>query len=1467
MKKITVILFAFLFSSLILNAATITSNAITGNWNNVSTWVGGVVPTAEDDVVLAAGATITLDGNASCRSITYPTTGDGNTELTLAGFTLTVTGNITVGTSGTNTTNLLDVGSGSLSCNNLTINGNTSAVRLSKVLIADGTLTINGTFSMVDNNNIAQKIIQVGEGGTIIFNGDVFKSKFTFILDTNSTVKYLKSGDKVIHSTTDGFQSSACYGNLVLGGGGNTTLNWGGLIIAKSLTLDGTVLRLGGNTLSIQNGATINEGISNPFSNTNMIDITTSGTVFGQMSVSSITSAGFEKTYPLGFNGVYSPLVITSLNATVSGTATLAVRVAGSKHPFVNEANCINRLWDVKATNITSITSMSGYFQYDDMDIMGNESYINRSAVFTNTGWTTGGDGAVDGNNNRINLYGNALSGQWTAAASADFSTPTGKYTVADGNWNANTTWNGAVQPGPSESVTILHNIALNNGERKAVDLIIASSGRLHDNNNTSSRLTLSGTFTNFGIFYDQNAGGVNTFPGKITNHAGAEFNSANTTGSNYLVSGGIENNGNFAIGSLNFNANQTLTGTGKINFSSAITIPADIVVTNQTNVNTKGLNGANANSTLINAENALLELDLGSPSIPMATGILEAGQTNNTVSYYRANPQAIKNQTYWHLSVTGGNTKTLSSNADMTIKGDLIVVSGTTLALAATDATPTITIEGKLNNSGTISFWTSATRYADVLLTGSSEIIAGTGGTTLGKLTANNINPKTSSGSHIINFNTAGGGFVNNGGTFNGNSNLAYKQAGNLSQQIGGTGEIITSGSLAVGNNGNSGNQVTQNGNVSVSMLGMNMGSAGFYEVASGCLTINGASTGNTGDNIRFSPTSDLIITGTGAVNLSRINQTGTYNNLRNLTINRTDNISTGKLIVNNQLTLAQGILTNATANIVMADGSTIVRSEGAMTNAPTVGVGQKISVEYIGNTDKTAGNELVSGKLSNIKVLEGHLYLNANTLLADATEVSPGAKLTLNNGKAFTSDSFTLKGDEANSTATFVDGNTNGNLTTTTVNVEQYVSEGRNWYMGSPVTTAPYNALGRGTKVVEWDEVNKEWDDVTSGTLAPGKGYIQVAGSTEGSSGTVNFSAPGVNSGNIAVILSRTESGTSRGFNLVGNPYPSYLDWNDMIADAVNSGISTSFWYRTRNTDGVYIFVTQNGTSGEVVGGTTANTTITSKIPPMQGFWVRVNENLDKTTYNTTLTFKNAMRSHADNAGNKLKAPRAINERMRIRLQLSNGTATDEALVYFDADAVNAFDNYDSPKMLNNSAIMPDLYTKAGNERLVINGLSRVTDDLEVALGFSLNTAANLKLKTTEISNFDGNTKVYLLDKVANTQTELLPETEYTFSTSTPTTNNESRFSLLFRAPGTSTDVDSVEKPEVLVYVNADKRIAIMAPEKCKYYILNLMGQQMTAGITTQSTLLTAPFAKGVYIVKVLESGKELTAKVIIK
>ncbi|MBT2559357.1 T9SS type A sorting domain-containing protein [Hymenobacter sp. ISL-91] len=73
--------------------AAIASTATGGNWSDPTSWVGGVVPTATDDVTIVDGATVTLDVAATVASLTVA--GGSLLSSAATGYSLAVAGSVT----------------------------------------------------------------------------------------------------------------------------------------------------------------------------------------------------------------------------------------------------------------------------------------------------------------------------------------------------------------------------------------------------------------------------------------------------------------------------------------------------------------------------------------------------------------------------------------------------------------------------------------------------------------------------------------------------------------------------------------------------------------------------------------------------------------------------------------------------------------------------------------------------------------------------------------------------------------------------------------------------------------------------------------------------------------------------------------------------------------------------------------------------------------------------------------------------------------------------------------------------------------------------------------------------------------------------------------------------------------------------------------------------------------------------
>jgi hypothetical protein len=618
--------------------------------------------------------------------------------------------------------------------------------------------------------------------------------------------------------------------------------------------------------------------------------------------------------------------------------------------------------------------------------------------------------------------------------------------------------------------------------------------------------------------------------------------------------------------------------------------------------------------------------------------------------------------------------------------------------------------------------------------------------------------------------------------------------------------------------------------------------------------------------------------------------NGSGTIS-VQNLTINQTPAGTAGTIIIANNIanggTVTTATSTNVYGNLNDLSSTNTNATKGAWFTAPTantlIGFSTDASVTtsrwMIGSSSYLKGKGVTTSnkydksgyrfspsspavgayEASLIVVAGSPQTISAITYLNSLT-INAGGQLTLSNGVTLTVGALNLLSDPTNGTGTFVDQNANGGLTvtgTTTVNQSlQAASALRTWYITPPVSSAtPTPALSiikyfdetlnTGTAIDNW---------VSTTSMVAKKGYQVVpnVGNDISFTGTLN------NGNQNITLTSRTGTDNYAGFNLIGNPYPSYLDWNLVTANTANTALmrSTTMWYRTKKLNSssqlVYQFWTVNG------DGVSSPNGASSKIPPMQAFWVRANAG------GGTLGLTNAMRSHAPATDLLLKAPAAKNTaKTLIRLQVNNGTNTDEVVLYFSANASNGTDGYDAPKMSNDNVAIPEIYTTVGTEQMVINAMNTIPFDTPIGLGFVAGNATSFSLTANEISNLPTGVKLILKDNVTTAETDLTDGVStYQFS---PEATSSDRFSVIFRSAGAATNVESPQDNSLLVYSNAPQQLTVICNDKIHegsmLSVYNAMGQKlMSKQLTSVRTQIAGKFTPGVYMVKVNNTTKKV-------
>lgn len=503
----------------------------------------------------------------------------------------------------------------------------------------------------------------------------------------------------------------------------------------------------------------------------------------------------------------------------------------------------------------------------------------------------------------------------------------------------------------------------------------------------------------------------------------------------------------------------------------------------------------------------------------------------------------------------------------------------------------------------------------------------------------------------------------------------------------------------------------------------------------------------------------------------------------------------------------------------------------------------------------------------------------INSNTNL-QSLNIETGETLVINPAIQLTVGTFINNGtlrllSDATGTATFIPTTIAGNGN---YNVNQHLPMGsRNWYTSSPITDAivpntatSYSYEENGSNLdLSTPSASAYWKPFYTGsTMEVGKGYVlPITSPTE----TKNLEYTGVINHinvdeNFDIGLTRTETASSKGFNLVGNPYTAYLDWSVVKALEANSNLESSIWFRTKNAVG-YTFATFNSTGNQVVSNG-ALTTISNLIPPMQAFWVRVKPNVNNTSYATSLRLNSTMRAHCSASENKLKAP-AATQTPSIRLTLSNGEASDETLLYFTPEADNSKDDYDTPKFLNNSTQVPDLYTIVNSDKMVINGMKTIPYETEISLGFATAKKGTLSLKATEIVGLPQGTQVLLKNAQATSLIDLTNGSEFSFDSEAQTSNN--RFSLIIRSINFINGLNQLNKEfPARVFIASDGIMHIETDEimdKTTAAIYNTSGQLLeTVPLLSGKAVISSIFTSGVYWIRIANCNKVCVKKVIV-
>ena len=518
-----------------------------------------------------------------------------------------------------------------------------------------------------------------------------------------------------------------------------------------------------------------------------------------------------------------------------------------------------------------------------------------------------------------------------------------------------------------------------------------------------------------------------------------------------------------------------------------------------------------------------------------------------------------------------------------------------------------------------------------------------------------------------------------------------------------------------------------------------------------------------------------------------------------------------------------------------------------------------------YTGATTVTAGTLEVAANLSSSLVTVQNLATLKITgdVSINALTINSGATVIVQAGKT-----LTVTGILTNATASGLviesGGSLINNSASVAATVKRDITKDNKWhFLSSPVSDqeicnsdfAPVTGSFNSTTGVtfdffRWSEPtvagNKNWlnlkqTDWLPNTTAFGNppkfavktGYLVAYSGTFAGSATKVFTGT-LNTGDQSVTL--TIGGNN--WNLIGNPFPSAIDW-DLVTG--KSNLTSAYYY-------IYNALKSGGAGYEVLS--------TGYIPAMQGFFV-------KASTAGSLGFPFTSRVPG---GTWLKSTdtEPVNQ---LSLKLGKDAFYDVTSIIFSLNGSMNKAWYDADKLFSMDTKIPQVYSiKDNNQKICINTLPVIKDPVTVPLGIYIPADGNYTLELSGFESFSNLPGIVLEDLKTNTTRNLAQTPSYTFGALK--TDDPARFLLHFAAA-----IGINEQPENNAFRFYTSENSLFVAGKTgknqgNVYVYNMMGQlmqqQKLSGETLSVLRLNVP--TGYYLVKVITDSQVSSGKVFV-
>ncbi|MBT4996816.1 MAG: T9SS type A sorting domain-containing protein, partial [Hellea sp.] len=415
--------------------------------------------------------------------------------------------------------------------------------------------------------------------------------------------------------------------------------------------------------------------------------------------------------------------------------------------------------------------------------------------------------------------------------------------------------------------------------------------------------------------------------------------------------------------------------------------------------------------------------------------------------------------------------------------------------------------------------------------------------------------------------------------------------------------------------------------------------------------------------------------------------------------------------------------------------------------------------------------------------------------------------------------------------------------------------------WYLVSPpVAGQNYNDtwasannvyLSNGTYgIAVYDYVDAAWvyaPENSSGAFTNGKGYGLKLHTTGDVTVTGTF-----NSADSATQIYPDRNG----YNLVGNPYPSFLNTSTMM-DAQNGLAAQTIW------------IWRGGRDGGSSTYETYPSNLAPNIAPGQGFFV-------KCSSTSNFNILESYQTHEDD--DTFERPLVNPE---IYLKLTDDSKTSIAKIYYIEGTTTSFDNGYDGEMFGASSNAFAIYTHlVGNEQGQVGNSqghgyavqSLPADNYEnmvVPVGINATRGTTITIEAT-LNNFPEGINVYLADKQENSVTLLETDTSYS-TTLEEDLNGVGRF-YIHTTPNALSSGEVLDSIPLSIYSLDSETLHIegVATGTAYLQLYTMLGKELMQtsfeGTGVNEILLPNHLNAGIYIVKIATTTGVTSKKIMI-